>query len=77
MFIDDTIKRFGNYHPITQEDQEAFQCAVDCMKYARDFLPLGASPDRIKQALNLLDVVERALGNPKTADRLLKYLTKD
>lgn len=77
MNIDDVIERFCSYHPITVEDRESFQCAIDCMRFARDFIPLGASPERVKQALNLLDCIERAIGNVEIANRLLEYLRKD
>lgn len=60
MNIDDAIKRLSNCHPITKEDEEVFRIAVDCMKFTRDFLPLDATPERMKQAINLLNSLEHA-----------------
>ena len=68
MNIDNAINRFSNLHPITKEDQELFECAVDCMKFARDFLPLNASPDRMKHALNLLNSLEYVFSNVKSKE---------
>ena len=42
MYIDEVIKKFSGYHPITKEDEEVFNIAIDCMKFTRDFLPLNA-----------------------------------
>lgn len=66
MNIDDAINRLSNCHPITQEDKEVFEYAVDCMKFTRDFLPLEASPERMKHALNLLNSLEYVFRNTKT-----------
>lgn len=63
MSIDDVINRFSNLHPITKEDEEMFKVAVDCIKFTRDFLPLGATPERMEQALHLLNSFEYAMGN--------------
>ena len=63
MIIDEAINRFSNYHPITKEDEEMFKCAVDCMKFTRDFLLLGATPERMEHALHLLNSFEYAMGN--------------
>jgi hypothetical protein len=63
MLIDEAIDRFQNYHPITKEDEEAFRIAVECMKFTRDFLPLGATPERMKNAMYLLNSFEYAMGN--------------
>ena len=60
MNIDETIKKFSSYHPITREDEDAFNIAIDCMKFTRDFLPLNATPERMKNALNLLNSLEYA-----------------
>lgn len=63
MSIDDAIIRFKSYHPITKEDEEAFKIAVDCIEFTRDFLLLGATPERMKNALHLLNSFEYAMGN--------------
>jgi hypothetical protein len=63
MLIDEAIDRFQNYHPITKEDEEAFRIAVECMKFTRDFLQLSATPERMKNALYLLNSLEYAMGN--------------
>lgn len=60
MNINDAINRLSNCSPITKEDEEVFNIAVDCMKFARDFFPLNATPDRMEQALNLLNSLEYA-----------------
>lgn len=56
--IDDAIEMLSHAHPITKEYEEAFRCAVECMKFTRDFLPLNATPERVKHALNLLNTLE-------------------
>lgn len=61
MNIDDAIDRLSNCHPITKEDVEVFNLAVDCMKFARDFIPLNATPERMKHALNLMNALEYVL----------------
>lgn len=63
MCIDEAIIRLNSAHPITKEDQETFRIAIDCMKFTRDFLPLGASSERMKHALNLLNSIEYVAGN--------------
>ena len=63
MNIDDAIIKFKSYHPITKEDEEAFKIAVDCIKFTRDFLLLGATPERMENALHLLNSFEYAMGN--------------
>ena len=63
MNIEEVITRFKTYHPITEEDKEAFECAIQCMEFTKDFLPLNATPDRMKYALNLLNTLEYAMGN--------------
>lgn len=63
MSIDEVIIRFQSYHPITKEDDEAFRIAVDCIKFTRDFLLLGATPERMEHALNLLNSLEYAMGD--------------
>lgn len=60
MNIDEAIKRFSSYHPITIEDKDAFNIAIDCMKFTRDFLPLNATPERMENALTLLNSLEYA-----------------
>lgn len=56
--IDNAIEILSNAHPITKEYEEIFHCAIECMKFARDFLPLNATPERVKHALNLLNTLE-------------------
>ena len=58
MNIDKAIDRLSNCHPITEEDKEVFECAVNCMEFARDFLPLNATPERMQHAINLLNSLE-------------------
>lgn len=60
MHVDEVIEKFSSYHPITREDEEAFNIAIDCMKFTRDFLPLNATPERMKNALELLNLLEYA-----------------
>ena len=60
MNINEAIERFSSYHPITREDKASFDTAIDCMKFTRDFLPLNATPERMEQALNLLNSLEYA-----------------
>ena len=61
MDINEAIDRLNNCHPITKEDEEALNLAVACMKFARDFVPLNATPERMGHALNLLNALEYAL----------------
>lgn len=63
MSIDEAIDRFQNYHPITKEDEEAFRIALDCIKFTRDFLLPGATPERMENALHLLNSFEYAMGD--------------
>lgn len=35
--IDDAIEMLSHAHPITKGYEEAFRCAVECMKFTRDF----------------------------------------
>ena len=63
MNIDEAINRLSNCHPITKEDQEAFECAVHCMEFTRDFIPLGATSERMENALQLLNSLEYAMTN--------------
>lgn len=63
MDINDAIARLKNCHPITEEDKETFECAVHCMEFTKDFLPLGASPDRMQHALNLMNSLEYVFKN--------------
>ena len=63
MTIDDAILSLSNYHPITREIDEVFNIAIHCMKFTRDFMPLGATPERMTHALNLLNSFEYAMGN--------------
>jgi hypothetical protein len=76
MIIDDAIERLSSCHPITEEDKETFECAVQCMQFIRDFLPLGATPERVKEALHLLNSLEYAMKNAdRTGGRV--YFTSD
>lgn len=68
MNIDEAIDRLSNCHPITKEDKEVFDLAVESMKFTRDFLPLGASPERMKHALNLLNSLDYIFSNMKTTE---------
>lgn len=68
MNIDDAINRLSNCNPITKEDEEIFKCAVECMKFVRDFMPLNASPERMKHALNFLNSLEYIFSNVKTKE---------
>ena len=63
MIIDEAINRLSSCSHITKEDEEVFRIAVDCMKFTRDFLPLGATPDRMEHAINLLNSLEHAIDN--------------
>lgn len=63
MNIDEAIIKFQSYHPITKEDEEAFRIATDCIKFTRDFVLLGATPERMENALHLLNALEYAMGN--------------
>ena len=58
MDINEAIDRLSNCHPITKEDEEVFSLAVDCMKFARDFIPLDSTPERMKHAINLFNALE-------------------
>lgn len=60
MNINQAIDRLKNGHPIMKEDKEAFELAVHCMEFALDLLPLNATPERMKQALELLNSLENA-----------------
>lgn len=60
MDFNEAIDRLKSYHPLTDEDKEVFGLAADCMRFTRDFLPLDASPERMKQAMNLLNSLEYA-----------------
>lgn len=76
MNIDDAIERLSNCHPITKEDEEVFRIAVDCMKFTRDFFPLNATPERMKQAINLLNSLEHAFDAVKHNNGYV-YFTPD
>lgn len=76
MIIDDAIERLSSCHPITREDEEVFKCAVDCMKFTRDFLPLGATPERMKRAIDLLNSLEHAFDAVNRNNGSV-YLTQD
>lgn len=60
MDINEAIDRFKNYIPITIVDKEAFEIAVHCMEFTVDFLQLNATPERMKQAISLLNSLEGA-----------------
>ena len=68
MNIDDAINRLSSCHLITKEDEEVFKCAVECMKFTRDFVQLEASPERMKHALNLLNSLEYIFRNEKAKE---------
>ena len=63
MNIDDAINRLNSCHPITREDKEIFELAVHCMEFAKEFLSLNATPERMKYALSILDSLEYAFKN--------------
>lgn len=63
MNIDNAINKFKSYHPIMQEDKEAFERAIHCMEFARDFVPLGATPERMTHALNLVNSLQYIFSN--------------
>lgn len=63
MNIDDAINRLNSCHPITREDKEIFELAVHCMEFAKDFLSLNATPERMRHALSILDSLEYAFKN--------------
>lgn len=77
MDINETIKKFSSYHPITREDEAAFDIAIDCMKFTRDFLPLNATPDRIKHALNILNAMEYVFNNEKIREVFLEKINEE
>lgn len=77
MDINEAIKRFSSYHPITREDEDAFDIAIDCMKFTRDFLPLNATPDRMKHALNILNAMEYVFNNEKTREAFLAKIDEE
>lgn len=56
--FEDAIKLLSKTHPITKEYAQAFECAVACMEFVRDFMPLNATPERMRHALNLLNALE-------------------
>lgn len=56
--IDEAIEIMSNTRPVTKEYEEVFSFAVECMRFTRDFLPLNATPERMKHALNLLNALE-------------------
>lgn len=56
--IDNAIELLSSANPITEEYQAAFICAIDCMKFVQDFLPLNATPERVQHGLNLLNALE-------------------
>lgn len=77
MDIDEVIKKFSSYHPITREDENAFDIAIDCMKFTRDFLPLNATPDRMKHALSILNAMEYVLNNEKIREAFIEKIDKE
>ena len=77
MYIDEAIKKFSSYHPITREDEDAFNIAIDCMKFTRDFLPLNATPDRMKHALNILNAMEYVFNNEKIREVFLAKIDEE
>lgn len=77
MRIDEAIDRFSSYHPITREDEDAFDTAIDCMKFTRDFFPLNATPERMEHALNLLNSLEYALRNVEVKEKMFAMVDED
>ena len=77
MHIDEAIKRFSDYHPITREDEEAFDIAIDCMRFTRDFLPLNATPERMKNALNILNAMEYVFNNEKIREEFFARINEE
>ena len=77
MNVDNAINRLSNCHPITKEDEEVFQCAIDCMKFTRDLLPLGATPERMEQALLILNVLEHILNDEKIKEALILKINEE
>lgn len=77
MNIDNAINRLSNCHPITKEDEEVFRCAVDCMKFTRGFLPLKATPERMEQALLILNVFEHILNDEKIKETFLLKIDEE
>lgn len=77
MNIDNAINRLSSCHPITKEDEEVFQCAINCMKFTRDFLPLKATPERMEQALIALNVFEYILNDEKTKEAFLLKIDEE
>lgn len=74
MGIDEAIDRFKKYIPLTIVDKEAFELAVQCMDFTVDFLQLGVTPERMKQAINLLNSFEYALSNTEKKEQLLSIV---
>ena len=77
MNIDEAIKKFSSYHPITREDEDAFDTAIDCMKFTRDFFPLNATPERMKHALNILNAMEYVFNNENVRETLLAKIDEE
>lgn len=77
MNIDEAIKKFSSYHPITREDEDAFNTAIGCMKFTKDFLPLNATPDRMKHALNILNAMEYVFNNEKIREVFLEKIDEE
>ena len=77
MGIDDAINRLSNCHPITKEDEDVFRCAVECMKFTKDFLPLKATPERMEQALLVLNIFEHMLNDEKIKEALLLRIDEE
>lgn len=64
--VDDAINRLSKCTPITVEDRDAFDCAVDCMNFTNDFMPLCTDPEKMKHAINLLNSIEYAIADAET-----------
>lgn len=77
MSIDDAINRLSNCHSITKEDEDVFRYAVECMKFTRDFLPLKATPERMEQALLVLNIFEHMLNDEKIKEALLLRIDEE
>ena len=61
--IDEAIEILAHSHPVTKEYEEVFKCAIECMRFTKDFLPLNATPERVEHALNLLNAIEYTMKN--------------
>ena len=74
--LDDAINRLSNCNPLTKEDEQIFSIAVECMKFTKEFLPLNASPERMREAINFLNAIEYILNNNDTKSKMSSMLDK-